>query len=100
MAQIEILCEQEIAGGWTFQAQMLDAAGELFAIDLSLAWSDYNHWSPGGGDTPTAVAEAVLAFMLSKMPAAEIRRKFDASMARRLFDDADRVIPSLIHHPM
>ena len=100
VAQIEILSEREGATGWSFEAQILDGAGTLVPIDLSLAWSDYNLWSPGGGDSPNAVAEAVLAYMLSKLPATEIRRKFDASLARRLFADADEVIPSMIHHPM
>ncbi len=100
VAQIEILSESEAQSGWVFEAQVLDASGDLHAIRLSLDWSDYNLWSPDGGDTPSRVAEAVLAFLISKLPATEIRSRLDASMTRRLFDDADRAIPSLIQRPI
>ena len=76
MAQIEILSEEEISGGWAFGAQMLDANGELFKVTMTLNWSDYNLWSPDGGDEPSGVAEAVLMYLLSKQAAADLRPRF------------------------
>ncbi len=99
MAQIEILSEREAGSGWVFEAKVLKESGAPQTIRISLAWSDYNLWSPDGGDTPARVAEAVLAFLISKLPATEIRTRLDASVTRRLFDDADQAIPSLIQRP-
>ncbi len=96
MAQIEIIEEQEIASGWQFQAQILNERGQLLRLQLTLAWADYNLWSPAGADEPARVAEAVIRFLLSRSDESEIRTSFDASLARRLHCDADTVIPSLI----
>ena len=42
------------------------------------------------------VASAVVQFLLSRSPAGELRATFDASLARRLHDDADTVLPGFI----
>lgn len=96
MAQIEILSEEVRASGWAFRARVLDETGAMHPVRLTLAWADYNLWSPGGGDRPAAVAEAVLRFLAGRRPAHRLARSFDASIARRLFPDADREIPALI----
>ncbi|MCZ6836974.1 MAG: hypothetical protein O7G85_14455 [Planctomycetota bacterium] len=100
MAQIEILSEDERNGGWVFDTQILDAQGSLFAVTLSLSWADYNLWSSDGADTPGAVAEAALLFLVSRMPSEEIRTSFDASLIRRLFTDTDKVIPGFIRRSL
>jgi len=97
VAQIEIIDEQEITAGWQFQAQILDDQGQLHLIQLTLAWADYNLWSPAGVDEPACVAEAVVRFMLSRSDASEIKTSLDASLVRRLHHDADAIIPSLIY---
>jgi hypothetical protein len=38
-----------------------------------------------------------MLFLLSRDDATALPARFDASLARRRFDDADRVIPALIH---
>jgi hypothetical protein len=96
MAQVEIVSEDEGAAGWTFGAQVLDEAGGLRRHDVSLSWADYNHWSGSGQDEPARVATAVIHFLLARLPAGELRPAFDASIARRLFPEADRIIPTLI----
>lgn len=100
MAQIEILSEQEQAGGWIFEAQVLDDEGDLYPVKVSLSWADYNHWSSDGADAPGAVAEAVLAYLTSRTLPEEIRQSFDASLLRRQYDDADDVIPGLIRRAL
>jgi len=96
LAQVEIITEQSSDTGWQFEAQLLDDAGSLHRRTVRLSWADYNLWSRDGADPPEHVAEAVLRFLLDRMPAGEMRERFDAAIARRLFDDADEVIPALI----
>lgn len=98
MPQIEITRETEQPGGWQFDCQMLDDDGSLQHVSLTLSWADYNHWSPHGGDQPQHVAAAVLTFLLTKMPPAELRQSFDASRARAQFPEADAEIPRFIAH--
>ena len=96
MAQVEVVSETETGSGWNFEAQILDNEGTLWPFQVTLSWADYNLWSASGADEPNAVACAVLAFLASRMPAAEIRTAMDGSLARRLFDDADERIPGFI----
>ena len=96
MAQVEILSEQETAGGWSFQMQVLDDRSALRQHQITLSWADYNLWSPDGTDEPARVAEAVLGFLLSRRPAGKIRQSFNAASVRRWFADADEQIPPLI----
>ena len=100
MAQIEILSEREQAGGWTFEAQILDDEGLLYPVKMALSWADYNLWTSDGADAPQAVAEAALHFLSSRTPPSEIRPSFDASLIRRLFQEADQVIPSFIRRSL
>lgn len=102
MVQIEIVSEREQpapTGGWAFETRILDDAGHLHQVRLTLSWADYNHWSADGADAPERVAEAVLAFLVSKQPPSKIRPALDASLVRRLFDDADEQIPRHIRRP-
>lgn len=96
MAQIEVLSEQEGGAGWIFQTQVLDDAGVLRQHRVSLSWADYDLWCRGGDAPPARLAEAVLAFLLGRMDAAELRPAFDASIARRYDGDADTAIPRLV----
>ena len=96
MAQVEIISEQELPGAWRFEAQVLDDQGQLSPHRITMAWADYNLWSADGADEPGAVVEAAVLFMLSRMPARELTVKFDVSIARRKFADADDVIPQMI----
>ena len=93
MAQIEILSEQERTAGWSFQARLLDEDGTLYPVALTLAWADYNLWSPDGADEPQQIALAVLSVLASRQPVSEIRSSLDAALLRRLYDDADEIIP-------
>ena len=97
--QIEIIAEREAAKRWEFDVQILDDAGGLHRVMMTLTWADYNLWSADGADEPAKVAEAVLWFLLhpSRSCPSALPAKFDASLARRKFpDDADAVIPTLI----
>lgn len=96
MAQVEILSEHEGAASWEFAAQILDDDGALRPCRLTLAWADYNVWSPDGSDMPERVAEAVLYFMVEQAGAATMPESFDASVVRRRFPDADASIANLM----
>jgi hypothetical protein len=96
VAQIEILSEAEAPGRWHFEVQVLDNAGALRRHAVTLAWADYNLWSQDGADEPSRVVDAAINFMLSRADAAELPAKFDASLARRRFPNADQIIPTLI----
>ncbi|MBT8485059.1 MAG: hypothetical protein HKO59_14375 [Phycisphaerales bacterium] len=93
---IEIIEENEGRHGWSFRAQILDDAGGLHVAEVTLSWADYNHWSASGSDTPSAVAAAVVRFMLTHLAPAEVPARFDAATTRQRYPDADGVIPSLI----
>ena len=96
VAQVEIVSEQEMGAGWRFIARVLDDRGSLRTHEITLSYADYNHWSSAGADPPAAVAEAALRFLLSRIPPDELRSAFDASIARRMFPDADAGIPPYI----
>ncbi len=96
MPQIEIISEQEHGKAWQFLVQVLDDEGNLRKHTVTLSWADYNLWSPDGGDEPVKVAEAVMLFLISRLGAAGIDAKIEASIARRKFPDADAAIPTLI----
>jgi hypothetical protein len=92
----EIISEKEDGPGWEFGCQVVDETGSLRRHAIRLSWADYNLWSASGGDEPAHVAAAVVAFLLARVPAGELRESFDASIARRMFEEADREIPGLI----
>lgn len=96
MPQVEIMSENEVKGGWEFIAQVLTDDGDLHRHRVSLSWADYNLWSADGGDQPEKVIEAVIGFLLSQTPAESLAERFDASIVRRRFADADEQIPKLI----
>jgi hypothetical protein len=100
VAQVEVVSEAALdesgPGGWTFELQSLDDGGVLRRHRLRLSWADYNHWSRTGSDPPARIAEAVLAFVLSRQAAADVPASFDASSVRRWHPDADDAVPSMI----
>ncbi len=96
MAVFEIITEREQAGEWSYRVQSPSKTGKLHHFNMQLSWADYNHWSATGNDTPQSVAEAVLSFLLDRLEPDELPDKFDASLARRRFDDADQLIPTMI----
>lgn len=93
---IDILAERETVGGWLFEVRVSPPAGEARRFTLRLSWADYNLWSGDGSDRPEAVARGVMAFALSRQPAAELAPAFDAARLRRVHADADDVIPRWI----
>jgi hypothetical protein len=93
---IEIIAEREVVGGWSFDVRVSSAAVEARLFTLRLSWADYNLWSGDGSDRPEAVARGVMAFALSRSPAAELAPTFDAARLRRVHADADDAIPRWI----
>ena len=96
MAAVEVVSEREVTAGWIFVIQVLDDDGGLGRHDVRLSWADYALWSASGADEPASVAAAVVHYLLSRAPAGELRSSFDASISRRLHEDADNEIPGFI----
>jgi len=96
VAQLEILSESDATSCWLFDIQVLDDAGALTQHQVRLSWADYNLWSADGTDAPARVAEAAVQFLLSHLPPSELPTNFDASIARRMFANADEHIPQYI----
>ena len=96
MAQVEVISEREFKGGWSFEVQVLDDHGALSRHEVRLSWADYNLWSQDGADEPSNVIEAVMQFVTARTPPHDLPTKFNPSIARRKFPDADVTIPRLI----
>ncbi len=94
MADIEIGQEVEGANHWTYDVSVYDG-GQRHRYDVTLSWSDYDHWS-GGRVPPAEVVEAAFRFLLEREPATEILAKFDCSVIRRYFAEVDQVLPGLL----
>ena len=89
----EIVSETEMGDGWFFEVRLAERPAVL---TLRLSWADYDLWSADGTDAPHAVATAVIRFLLSHTPAADLPEQIDASTARRRYPGADERIPGLI----
>ena len=89
---IEILTETEIERGWRFTAQAVQADGTLLPLTLELSWADYDFWCPDGSAPPAAVAESAIRWILEHHGDRPLPARLDASHARRMHPDADRVI--------
>jgi hypothetical protein len=83
VSQVEIISEQPVARGLAFELQVLADDGALRRHRLLLSWADYNVWSHDGGDSPAAVAQAVVLFWLHHQR--ELPESLDASVVRRRF---------------
>jgi hypothetical protein len=93
--QIVVLDEEETSVGLRFRARVEVGASSRM-LEVRLHWADYNLWSPDGTDPPERVATAVLRFVCSRCPLAELPPSFDAASLRRRHSDADREVPALV----
>ena len=89
---IQIIHEHDAGNGWIFDATI----DQKVTVELSLAWVDYNLWSPDGSAPPASVAHAVLKFLLTQEPAQEWADRFDAARIRRRYPQSDAKIAQLI----
>ena len=62
MGEIEIKTEMEGDNHWSYQVTVYDG-GKCHAYDVTLSWSDYDHWSKGK-TPPAQVLEAMFQFLL------------------------------------
>jgi hypothetical protein len=83
MHGIDVIEELEAQRGWTFRCCIADT----MHVTLSLDWTDYNRWCPGGGRSPSDVAQAVLLCLLTD--GVVLPDQIDAGRIRRLGPDAD-----------
>lgn len=94
MTEIDVKTEQDVNRGWAFGVQVRDG-GRTFDYDVTLSWSDYDHWCRGQS-APSQVVKAIFEFLLLQEPASAILPKFDCSVVRRYFPAIDQELPGLI----
>ncbi|MDA0214570.1 MAG: hypothetical protein O2875_04320 [Planctomycetota bacterium] len=92
--ELEVATEREGSACWIFQIRRSRQVDPM--CELTLAWSDYDWWSPTGSHTPSQVALAVMQ-VLAESPtefAGHSSRpmRIDASTIRRRISGADRLI--------
>ena len=95
MPEIEIISEQEQGTSWLFDVCVTDDQGQRYTFDVTLSWSDYDHWSHGR-KAPERVVEAAFEFLVEREPASAILSKFDCAIIRRYFSEVDRELPKMI----
>ncbi len=91
MTTIQVTTEQDSPRGWRFTVD-LQADQQNRRFDVTLSWSDYDHWSHGRV-APEKVIEGIFRFLLDKEPASAIMPKFDCAVVRRYFPQVDRELP-------
>jgi len=94
MANIDIARETQGDNCWEYEVHVLDQ-GRSFDYQVTLNWSDYDHWSHGRV-APQTVVRAVFEFLLAKEAASCILPKFDCSLIRRYFPEVDKELPKMV----
>lgn len=92
--EINVKTETDRERGWDFDVELSDD-GECYTYQVSLSWSDYDHWSHGQFP-PERVVKAAFRFLLEREPASAILPRFDCAVIRRYFPDVDRELPKLV----
>ncbi len=92
--ELEVATEREGSACWIFQIRRQGQAEP--AWEMTLAWADYDWWSPTGSHTPSQVALSVMK-VLTETPwevadQSSHPMRFDASTIRRRIAGADRLI--------
>jgi hypothetical protein len=97
MAEIELGPETPLAdppGGWSYPVTVF-ADGRTHQLHVTLSYQDYDFWSHGRVG-PSRVVEAVVRYLVDQTSAESVMQKFDCSVARRVYPDIDRDLPSLL----
>jgi hypothetical protein len=94
MVDIEISTETDSSRGWRFNVTLF-TEGRKRDYDVSLSWSDYDHWSHGRVP-PEQVVRAAFKFLLDREPADAILGQFDCAVIRRYFPEVDQKLPDYL----
>lgn len=94
MAEIDVKSETEQGNGWKFEVELHDG-GRTHTYDVTLNWSDYDHWCHGQV-APERVIERVFQFLLEREPATAIMSSFDCAVIRRFFPEVDKTLPNML----
>lgn len=89
MPRITVQSETESSTGWVFRIRLEHPGADPTEHTLTLAWADYNYWSPGGAAAPERIAAWVLGFVADRRAPDNPPARFDASTARRWYRDLD-----------
>lgn len=91
MAEIDVRTEQEDQQQWSYQVGVkTEDASRTFQV--TLGFSDYDLWSRGKV-SPSRVVEEAFRFLLEREPLSAILPRFDCSVIRRYFPEADEELP-------
>lgn len=94
MAEIEVGTETEENNAWRYQVKVFDK-GRSYDYDVTLSWSDYDHWSHGRVP-PSKVVQRAFEFLLEREGPQSILSRFDCSVMRRYFPEVDKELPKMI----
>ena len=91
MPKIDVKTETDSPRGWTFAVSVSEGSQQR-EYQVTLNWSDYDHWSHGRV-APQKVAAAVVAYALDQGGLAELGERFDCARIRRRWPQADHELP-------
>lgn len=94
MHRIDVITETDTGRGWRFDVRV-EADGQSHDHEVTLNWSDYDHWCHGQV-APERVVKAAFEFLLRREPASAILGRFDCAVIRRYFPDVDAELPKLL----
>lgn len=94
MAEIEVGPETEGDNAWAYEVRVFDG-GRTHRYDVTLSFSDYDHWSRGRV-APSRVVERAFEYLLERESPGSILAKFDCSVIRRYFPEVDKELPKMI----
>jgi hypothetical protein len=94
MPEIEIGPESRDPNRWRYDVTVFDQ-GRTHHYHVTLSDADYDLWSRGH-KPPSRVVHAAFTFLLQRESPSEILPKFDCSIIRRYFPEADEHLPKLI----
>lgn len=95
MANVQVQREVEEGRGWCYAVRLCRDDGSVSEHTVRLAWVDHDHWS-GGRVSPSRTIEALLRYVVERVPAQEWPAAFDAARARRWVPELDRELPRAI----
>ncbi len=92
MVNIEVQTETDTARGWTFNVTVTKN-NQPSVYEVSLSWSDYDHWSHGRV-APERVVVAAMAYAIEAEGLDELGTRFDCARLRRIWPAIDQELPT------
>jgi len=91
--------EHEVDRGWLYTLSVTGATGAANHHELTLSWVDHEHLV-SGAISPVLVAKASAKLALEHFGAHGLPQRFDVSSLRRLVEDFDERVRTMINAPL